>query len=64
MPQTLLGVPEESESVGEQEVLQDETGTWAEWEWMVDVQKEELEFLHGQGVLEAFVDVEEVQEVA
>ena len=45
-------------------MLQDETGTWAEWEWMVDVQKEELEFLHGQGVLEAFVDVEEVQEVA
>ena len=31
---------------------------------MVDGQKEELELLHGQDVLEAFVDVEEVQEVA
>ena len=57
-------MPEESESIGEQEVLQDETGKWAEWEWMVDAQKEELEFLHGEGMLEAYVDVEEVQEVA
>ena len=57
-------MPEESESIGEQEVLQDETGTWAEWELMVDAQKEELEFLYGQGVLEASVDVEELQGVA
>ena len=31
---------------------------------MVDALKEELEFLHGQGLLEACVDVKEVQEVA
>ena len=31
---------------------------------MVVAQKEELEILHGQGVLEMSVDVEEVKEVA